>query len=615
MTPQSAALLAAIVLPLPALAQDEAGTVTHGLSAFGELKYPADFPHFDYVDPDAPQGGTMSYIGPLASQTFDSLNPFILKGEAAQGLERLHDALMTRAYDEPDAMYGLIAETVELPDDRAWAIFTLRPEARFSDGEPITADDVVFTFDILKTEGHPYYGITLEDVASVEALDEHRVKFTFAEGVATRDLPMTVAEIAILPEHYYAEVDFADSTLDPPVSSGRFRVETARPGRSITYCKDPDYWGRDLPVNVGANNFDCFRYEYFADRTAGFEAFKAGEFLFQEEFSSANWGSAYDFPALDRGWVIRDEIPDGRPSGAQGFYFNLRRDKFSDPRVREAIGMMFNFEWSNETLFYGFYDRTDSFFEGSDLEATGLPEGDELAFLEPFRGRVPDSVFDEPAYSPPVSDAARQVDRGELRAAGALLDEAGWEVGEDGLRRNAAGDTLSLTILDDSPAFERIILPYVANLRRLGIDAAHELVDPAQMQERQEVFDYDMTPGRIVFPTTPSVEMRTIFGSQGANAQGTLNLAGVSDPAVDEIIRAALASEDRETLTTRVRALDRVLRAMHLWVPNWNKGTHWLAYWDVFGQPEAKPEYDRGVDYWWWDEDKAARLREAGGLR
>ena len=609
------ALTALLAGALPALAQIEGGTVSHGISAFGELKYPPDFAHFDYVNPDAPQGGTMSFIGTLASQTFDSLNPFILKGESAQGLEKTHDALMARALDEPDAMYGLIAESVELPEDRSWAIFTLRPEARFSDGEPITADDVVFTFETLKAEGLPYYRIALEDVATVEALDDTHVKFTFAEGVATRDLPMTVGEIPILPAHYYTDVPFADSTLDPPVHSGPYDVSRVQPGRAITYCRNPDYWAADLPANVGALNFDCFRYEYFVDRTAGFEAFKTGAYLFQEENTSSSWATAYDFPALQKGWVIKDEIPDGRPSGAQGFYFNLREDRFADPRVREAIGMLFNFEWSNETLFYGLYDRTDSFFEGSDLEATGMAEGDELAFLERWRGQVPDAVFDEPAYSPPVSSASQQVDRRVLREAGALLDEAGWEVADDGLRRNAAGETLKLEILDDSPAFERIILPYVANLRRLGVDASHNLVDPAQMQERQEVFDYDMTPGRLVLPLTPSVELRTIFGSQGANAPGALNLSGIADPAVDEIIGEILRSEDRETLTTRVRALDRVLRAMQIWVPNWNKGTHWIAYWDVFGQPDVKPDYDRGTDFWWWDEEKAARLREAGGLR
>jgi microcin C transport system substrate-binding protein len=602
-----------LALPLPLQAQE---TVTaHGISPFGELKYPADFTHFDYANPEAPKGGEMSFLGTLASGTFDSLNMFILKGESAQGLERIHDGLLVRALDEPASYYGLIAESLEYPEDRSWVIFNLREEARFSDGQPITAEDVVWSLEAYKTLAEPYYRITLEDVEGAEALDTHRVKVRFREGAATRDLPARVGELPVLPKHYYADVDFTQSTMEPPVSSGGYRVARADPGRSITYCRDEDYWGRDLPVNLGSDNFDCFTYEYFADRAAAFEAFKAGEYLLQEEFTSAQWATGYDFPAVSRGWVVLDEIPDGRSSGAQGFFMNLRRDKFSDPRVREAIGMMFNFEWTNATLFHGLYQRTDSFWENSDLQAEGLPEGAELAVLERYRDQLPEAVFTEPAFTPKVSASGNKIDRSAVRAASALLRAAGWEVGDDGKRRNAAGEVLEVEVLTDSPAFERILLPFVENLRRVGVEALLTRVDPAQEVERQENFDFDIMIARISLPVRPSVELRTVFGSQGAGNPGTLNLAGVADPVVDALIEEIIGAEDEAAMKVRVRALDRVLRAKHIWVPNWFKGTHWLAYWDVFGRPKVKPAYDRGVDFWWWDEDRYQALKAAGALR
>lgn len=612
----SKARLAAAALSFlcaPALAQDV--TVSHGISPFGDLKYPPDFAHFDYVNPDAPQGGTMSFRGTLASGTFDSLNMFILKGESAQGLERIHDALLARALDEPASYYGLIAQSVEYPPDRSWAIFNLRPEARFSDGTPITAEDVVFTIDTMKTLAAPYYRITLEDVTGAEALDPHRVRVDFAPGAATRDLAASVGELAILPAHYYGDVAFDRSTLEPPVSSGGFRVDSVDPGRAITYCRDPDYWAADLPVNVGANNFDCFVYEYFADTTAAFEALKVGEYLLHEEFSSAIWGTAYDFPALDKGWIVQAEIPDGRSSGAQGFYMNLRREKFHDVRVREAIAAMFNFEWTNKTLFHGLYQRSDSFWENSDLQATGLPEGAELALLERFRGALPDTIFTEPAVSPAEQSSATKIDRSAVRRASSLLADAGWTIGNDGMRVNASGERLRIEIVSDSAAFERVLLPFIENLRRIGIDAVYTRVDSAEEVQRQEEFDFDIMIARIVLPLRPSVELRTVFGSRGADAPGTLNLAGVADPVVDALIEEIVGAHDLAAMSAGVRALDRVLRAMHIWVPNWYKGTHWLAYWDVFGQPPIKPEYDRGVDYWWWDEDKYRALVAQGALR
>ncbi len=600
-------LLAA--LARPALSEEHVIT-SHGISVFGDLKYGPDYPHFDYVNPDAPKGGTMRFVGTGASGTFDSLNPWILKGEPAQGLGLMYDSLLVGTADEPASAYGLVAESIEYPEDRSWVIFNMRPEATFSDGEPIEASDVVFTYNILQEEGHPAYKISFRDFESVEALDTHRVKFTFREGASTRELIQEAGGISILAEHYYENVDFADSTLDPPVTSGAYLVDEADPGRSIRYCRNPDYWATDLPPNVGANNFDCYVYEYFADRTAAFEAFKAGQYLLHEEFFSKQWATAYDFPALERGWVIKESVPDNRPSGTQGFWINMRREKFQDPRVREAIGLMFNFEWSNKTLFYGLYERTDSFWENSPMQAEGLPEGKELELLEKYRDQLPESIFTEPAFTPRVN-SDRRTDRAAVREAARLLAEAGWTL-EDGKRVNAEGEQLSVSVLDDSPAFERIINPFVENLRRLGIDARLEFVDAAENQQRQKERDYDLIPGRLVMSLTPGLELRQIFGSDAAAAADTANYSGVSDPVVDALIEEAIKAESREDLTAAVKALDRVLRAKHIWVPNWYKASHNIAYWDVFGMPDQPPPYSRGDAYWWWDQEKYQQLKAEG---
>lgn len=603
------------ILAAPLFAESHQPTTTsHGISAFGELKYPETFPHFDYVNPDAPKGGTISFRGTLASSTFDSLNYFILAGEPAQGLWHIYDQLMVRAFDEPDAVYGSLAESIEYPEDRSWVIYTLRTGATFSDGAPVTAEDVKFTIDTLKADGNPRWQILIEDVATAEVLSDQKVKVTFAEDAQTRDLISTVGQLYILPKHYYETVPFNQSTLDPPIGSGPYVISDVDQGRTVTYCRNPNYWAADLNVNVGAWNFDCMVYEYFADSTAAFEALKSGEYLFHEEFFSAIWATGYDFPALEKGWVKRDTISDDRSSGAQGFWLNMRQPKFQDRRVREAIGMMFNFEWSNETLFYGLYNRTDSFWENSNMQASGMLEGEELAVLEPFRDQLPETVFTEPAFVPPVSTTSK-TDRKLVRQANALLEEAGWIIGNDGVRRNAQGEVLTVSILDDGPSFERIALPYIENLKLLGIDATWDLIDPAQYEERQESFDYDVVIGRFSLPLSPSGELNTLFGSGSADRPGTYNLSGVSDPVVDALIDQIIAAEDRATLTTRVKALDRVLRDKVIWVPNWFKGSHWIAYWDVFGFPDIKSPYDRGTDYWWFDQEKYDALVAAGALR
>lgn len=592
---------------------DEGVTVSHGISAFGDLKYPADMPHWDYVNPDAPQGGTLSLV---TQGTYDSLNPFILKGEPAVGLGLMYDSMLTSSSDEPDSAYCYVCETMEYPADRSWVIFNMRPEATFSDGHPITADDVVFSYNVLIEKGRPAYSVFYQDIESVEALGEHKVKFSFKDGVNTRDLPTRAGGISILPEHYYADRDFSESGIDIPVVSGQLLPAKIDPGRTISYCKIDNYWGANLPISKGTYNFDCYAWEYFADRTAALEAFKAGTYFFREEFFSKLWATAYDFPAINKGWVIKEVLDDQNPSGTQGFWINLRRPQFADPRVRQALGMAFNFEFSNETLFYGLYERTDSFWENSpSMQASGKPVGAEMALLEKFADQIPPGVLTEEAVVPPVSKPD-QADRRLLRRAGKLLDEAGWTVGSDGKRRNADGDLLTVEIVDDSPAFERIVNPFIQNLQRIGVDAIYKRIDSAQMQERQKNYDYDIVIGRLVMSLSPGEGLLQIFGSQTRDIPDTANYSGVSDPVVDALIKTIAGADNREDMEVAVRALDRVLRAMHIWVPNWYKGSHTIAYWDVFGRPDVKPKYARGViDTWWYDPEKMAKLKSEGALR
>jgi microcin C transport system substrate-binding protein len=453
--------------------------VSHGISAFGDLKYGPDFQHFDYVNPDAPKGGVWS-TG-YGNVTFDSFNPFILKGNPAIGVSAfLYDSLMVSAADEPDAMYGLIAATAELPQDRTWVAFDLRPEARFHDGTPITADDVVFSFETLRDKGHPSYRVLLEPVSGAVAEGPHRVRFDFVEGAPKRDLPMLVAGLPVLSKAWYTENDFTASSLKKPVGSGPYRIGSFQPGQDVTFERVEDYWAEDLAVNVGRHNFDEIRFEYFRDRSAAFEAFKAGAFLFNEEFTSQFWATAYtpeNFPAVGQGEVVLETLPDNRPAGTQGFWFNLRRPEFQDPAVREAIALAFDFEWSNERLFYDLYTRTDSFFEGGPMQAEGLPTPGELAILERFADQLPPELLSGAAYVPPTTDATG-FNRQSLRRAAQLLDEAGWTV-EDGVRQKE-GRPLEIEFLIGSQGFGRIAAPFAKNLEKIGVRASLREVDPAQ---------------------------------------------------------------------------------------------------------------------------------------
>jgi len=578
----------------------DAVQTSYGLSAFGDLKYSRDFKHFDYVNPDAPKGGSLRTTSVLASQTFDSLNSYILKGDPADGMadpfNLIFDSLMVRAYDEADSVYALVATHAEFVPGGDWITFEMRDDAVFADGTPITAEDAAHTFKLLKEKGHPAYRLALRDVDSAEALSSNRVKYNFAKDAPKRDLPMLVATLPIFSKAYYTENDFTKSSLDVPLSSGPYKIGRVIRNQSITYERRDDYWGKDLPVNVGRYNFDKVTFEYFRDSEAAFEALTAQKLDLREEFSSKFWGTRYDFPSLEAGEVKKGVIADDRPAGTQGYWFNTRREKFADPRVREAIALAFDFEWSNNALFYGLYHRTDSFFENSPFEASGMPTEDELALLEPFKDDLPKDVFGE-AYVPPKTDGSGR-NRRNIRKAMKLLSDAGWGL-EEG-KRIKDGETLEIEFLDDSSSFARITGPYIENLKKLGIDARMREVDRPQYQRRVESFDFDIITSRFSLSLTPGPELLNFLSSEAAENDGSFNLAGIKDPVIDALIEKVIAADNREDMQTALRALDRVFRAGRYWVPQWSKGSHTLAWRDQYGWPETKPAYARGIlDTWW----------------
>ncbi len=580
----------------------------HGLSSFGDLKYPADFTHFDYVNPDAPKGGRLVTIGTSSVLTFNSFNPFIRRDDPAQGLEFMFDSLMVRANDEPDAVYGLIAHSAELADDKRSVTFYLRPEAKFSDGTPVTAEDVVFSFSVLHdiSRAKPQYAIPLHDVVKAEALDAHAVRYSFT-GDNVRDLPLIVAALPVLSKAYYEKVSFDKASLDPPIGSGPYAIANFKQGTFVSYKRRPDYWGWNLPVMRGRFNFDEIRLEYYRDRTAGLEAFKAGAYDLREEFTSKSWATEYNIPQVADGRIKLATLPDDSPSGAQGWFINTRRSKFSDPRVRKALDYAFDFEWANKNLFYGLYTRTNSFFANSDLEAKGPPSEAEVKLLEAFRDKVPADVFGPP-YVSPVSDGSGR-DRRQLGTASKLLDEAGWKIDSRGLRVNDKGETLSLEMLMEEPQLEKIFGFYAEKLRAVGIQTNIRNIDSAQYQVRLKAFDFDLDMSRFSLSNTPGPEMKLYMSSEAAKAEGSFNLAGIADPVVDALIDRMLVAQNRDELRTAAHALDRVLRASYYWVPQWYKPSHTLAFWDRFSWPAVKPKYERGVyDTWWYDPQKAARL-------
>ena len=609
----SAGAIAAAKFNVPARAQI-AEADRHGMSAFGDLKYPADFPHFNFVNPQAPKGGVYSesvssrgYNGSFL--TFNSLNAFILKGEGVFGMDLTFVALMARSGDEPDALYGLAARSVRISDNGLTYRFTLRPEAKFHDGTPLTAHDVVWSFAALKEKGHPIITQQLRDFKGAEAADDRTVIVRFAEKRA-RDVPLFVASLPIFSKAYYGKQEFDQSTLEAPLGSGPYKVGRVEVGHFIEFERVKDWWGANLPVSVGKNNFDIVRYEYFRDREVAFVGFTSKSYLFREEFTSRVWATRCDFPALKDGRVKQDIIPDDTPSGAQGWFINTRREQFKDRRLREALIDAFDFEWTNKNIMYGSYDRTHSVFQNSTMMAKGKPDAAELALLEPFRGKLPDEVFGE-AYVPPVTDGSGQ-DRRWLRRANQLLTEAGFAL-TDGKRLMPNGQQIGIEFLLDEPTFTPHHLTYIKNLEVLGFAATLRVVDPVQYRKRVDDFDFDITVERFGFSETPGDSLRTYFSSQAAATKGSQNRAGIADPTVDALIDIIIAAKTREELTTACKALDRVIRAGRYWIPHWYKASHWIAYWDLFGRPAAKPRYFRGIpETWWYDRDKAAKLEKAG---
>ena len=592
--------------------------VSHGISTFGELKYPADFSHLDYVNPDAPKGGEIAEWAPGG---FDSMNPYSVKGRAAALASAAFETILTGVSDEIGSAYCLLCSTLEYPADRSFVIFNLRPEARFSDGSPLTAEDVVFSYETFLAKGlTDFRTVFAQQVQSAEVLDPHRVKFTFKPGVPTRDLPQDVGGLPILSKaHYEAnKLDLEEQSMTPFLGSAPYVLEKAEGGTSVTYRRNPDYWGRDLPIAKGTSNFDSIRIEYFGDSAVAFEGFKGGAYTFRNENSARVWSTQYDFPALAAGHVVRAELPSGTKASGQAFVFNLRREKFKDPRVREAIGLMFNFEWSNETLFYGLYARINSVWENSWLAASGVPSPEEVALLQPLvdEGLLPATILTDEPVMAPVSGAT-QMDRKNLRRASALLDEAGWMPGADGMRRNAAGEVLTVAFLNDDPSFERVINPYVENLKSLGVDAKLESIDQAQMEARTRPpsYDFDMIVSNARSGYISGSELKQYYGSETADVSA-FNVMGLKSPAVDRMVDVVMAAKSNDELTNATRALDRVLRGERFWVPQWFKATHTVAYYDMYEHPETLPPYALGeLEFWWFNAEKAAALKAAGALR
>jgi microcin C transport system substrate-binding protein len=594
----------------PAQAQGE--TPMHGISAFGDLKYPADFLNFDYVNVKAPKGGVFSTVPSTRAfnqsfSTFNSLNAYILRGDGAQGMGMSFAALMVRAADEPDAMYGLVAKSVQISGDGLTYRFTLRPEARFHDGSQLTARDAAFSLTTLKSKGHPLISQQLRDMARAEATDDATLVVTFAEKRG-RDVPLLVAGLPIFSQAYYATRPFDESSLDIPLGNGPYKVGRFEVGRYIELDRVKDWWGADLPVSRGFYNFDTVRFDFYRDRDVAFEGFTGRSYLYREEFTSRTWNTRYDFPAVLDGRVKRETLPDDTPSGAQGWFLNTRREKFKDPRVREALGNAFDFEWTNKSIMYGAYQRTVSPFQNSDMMASGQPSPEEIALLEPFRGQVPAEVFATP-YVPPTSDGSGQ-DRTLLRRAIQLLNDSGCVI-KDGRRLTAQGEPFKVEFLLDEPTFQPHHMPYIKNLATLGIEANLRVVDPVQARARRDDFDFDIMIERFSFSTVPGDSLRSFFSMQSAATRGSNNLAGISDPVVDALMNEVIAAETRAKLVFAARALDRVIRAGRYWVPQWYSGSHRLAYWDVFGHPANLPKYI-GVgapDLWWASKPASEQAR------
>ena len=568
----------------------------HGVAMHGDLKYDSGFTHFEYANPDAPKGGTLKLA--VVGDNFDSFNPFIVKGVPAAGISYLYEGLTVHAEDEAFSEYGLIAERIDIPEDRSKVTFYLNKAAKFSDGSPITAEDVKFSFETLT--GHerarPFYGAYYGDISKVNIIDRHTIEF-ISGNPENRELPLIIGQMNILSKAYWSKHDFGSALLEPPVGNGPYKVKEFVPGRSITYTRDKDYWAKDLPVNLGRYNFDEIVFEYYKDNTVALEAFKAGEYDFRVERTARNWANSYTGKKFDDGTLIKEEIKHQRPTGMQAFVINTRRDQFKDVRVRKALDYAFDFEWTNQNLFNSQYERADNFFENSELASEGLPSDEELKILEPFRKQLPESVFNAPYAAP--STAKPDSLRKNLRTATKLLKEAGWQIQEGKLTHQASGEQMKFEFLLYQKDFERVVQPYIKNLEKLGIEAAIRVVDTTQYINRMRDFDFDIMVSGFGQSQSPGNEQRDYWHSSRANQPGSRNLAGVNDPVVDALVELIISAPDRQTLINRTRALDRVLLAGHYVVPNWYNPVDRIAYSKKLARPDVSPKSGVSIDTWW----------------
>ena len=580
--------------------------VSHGMAMHGEPKYPADAATPDYINASAPKGGSARFGAPFTS-TFDSLHPFIIKGVPAAGIATLWETLCWHARDEAFSIYGMIAETIEWPEDRSWVAFTLRPQAKWQDGTPITVEDVVWTFDTLKAKGSPRYATYYADVVKAEKTGDRKVLFSF-RGNVNRELPLILGSLPVLPSKWWAGKDFEKVSLEPALASGAYKIDSVDVGRSITYRRVPDWWAKDLWMNRGRNNFETVRYDYYRDNNVAFEAFKAGDLDIRRENSGRNWKTKYDdVPAVKDGRIKHEELAHENATPMQGFVFNLRRDLFKDRRVREAISLMYDFEWQNKNLSFGFYQRTRSFFGNCELEAKGLPSPEELKILEPLRGKIPDDVFTT-EWNPPKTDGSGNI-REQVRKAIGLLKEAGWEI-KDGKMTNKEGRKFAFEIILPDSGFEALTLPVKQNCERIGIEMNVRTVDTSQYQRRTDTYDFDMVIDLWAQALSPGNEQREFWGSKSAYTPGGKNSMGLKDPAVDQLIELIISAPDRESLITRTRCLDRVLQWHEFVIPQFYSAKELVAYWNRYSRPEKTAKYDPAAfDTWWYDEAKDKALQ------
>jgi microcin C transport system substrate-binding protein len=615
-----AGFLAVMLAGYAVAARAETVITSHGISTFGDLRLPADFSHLPYVNPDAPKGGEISQWSP---GSFDSFNPYAIAGTAAALSSIFYESILSATADDVSAAYCLLCETMEYPEDRSWVIFNLRKDVTFSDGSPFTAEDVLFSHNLFLEKGIPEYRtVAGGKFQSVEILDPYRIKFTFTPGTPFRDMPGQAGSTTIFSKaHYEANNrDLEKSSFEPFLGTGAYVLESYKPGQQVIYKRDEDYWGEAHPLNIGQNNFDRIRIEYFGDDNAAMEAFKAGVYTFRNESSAKQWATAYDFPAVAAGDVVKAELPSGNIAGGQAFIFNLRRAQFQDPRVREAIGLMFNFEWSNKALFYGLFARVNSIWDNSEMAATGVPTPAEVALLQPLvdEGLLPASILTDEAVMPPVSSEDNALDRRNLRKASALLDEAGWTVGDDGIRRNEKGETLRMEMIHSRTDLLPVSNAYVENLRALGVDASFDIIDDPQLQERASPpnFDFDALPTTVVNGgLEPGGVLKQAWASV-ARDNSSRNRMGYADPAVDKLLDLAEAAATREDLTTVIRALDRVLRSQMIVVPRYYKKIHTVAYYNMYEHPETLPPYALGeLAFWWYNAEKGGALKAKGALQ